>query len=157
MVGLGAPRTLMIRRRGLGQSTPLSVFESVFGTALEAQMPPVLVGSASSYSSQAPAGTTPSPTTGAGVFDVGNPQWVQDASGNWVDCNAFISGLSNPVCWGGITSANTPGQTAGIDCSQLSNVLTTDCTLTQYLSANAVAVLLVGLAAAFGVLVLVKV
>ena len=86
-------------------------------------------------------------------FDVGgSPDWRIDANGNYVDCNQFISGLFHSVCWGvGGYQGTNPAQATGVsppavDCSQFSNLATSQCTLGQYLSSNLVniPVLLVG-------------
>ena len=79
-------------------------------------------------------------------FDVGgSPDWRIDASGQYVDCNAFITGLFNSVCWGfpgyqGSNPANVTGVTppAPVDCSQFANLSNSQCTLGQYLSSNLV-------------------
>lgn len=86
-------------------------------------------------------------------FDVGgSPDWRIDANGQYVDCNQFISGLFNSVCWGvggyqGTNPAQATGVTpAAVDCSQFSNLANSQCTLGQYLSTNVVnlPVLLIG-------------
>lgn len=78
-------------------------------------------------------------------FDVGgSPDWRIDASGQYVDCNEFISGLFHSVCWGapgyqGSNPANITGVTPPpVDCSQFANVANSQCTLGQYLSLNLV-------------------
>ena len=76
-------------------------------------------------------------------FDVGgSPDWRIDANGQYVDCNAFLTGLFHSVCWGapgyqGLNPADITGVSpAPVDCSKFANLANPQCTMGQYLSSN---------------------
>ena len=69
-----------------------------------------------------------------------SPDYRIDSSGNIVDCNSW-SGVLSATCWGfggpsTLSTATSNYTPPAVDCSQLANLSSSQCTLSQYLSSN---------------------
>ena len=80
---------------------------------------------------------------GLGVeFPGSSPDWRITKEGQYVDCNALVTGIFNAVCWGapgyeGSNPAEVTGVTpSAVDCSQFTNLSNSQCTFGQYLQSN---------------------